>query len=164
MNKDPRHLHRALVMESRAVARSRIFAKKARMEERGDLRALFRAATRSQEVALRRCLMMLRGKIDSDLGAVLEGFLRETGRRQETYQDLEAQATAAGDGLAAATYQQSQQVAARQLELAQSAAAAVAAQPPRYLVCTVCGYLALDDPPDSCPVCGAIPLKFEEVK
>ncbi len=163
MNKDPRHLHRALVMESRAVARSRIFAKKARMEKRDDLRALFRAATRSQEVALRRCLMMLRGKIDSELAVVLEGFLSEAGRRRDTYQELEAQATAAGDGLAAATYQQSQQVAARQLELGREAAAVAAPEAPRYLVCTVCGYLALDEPPQSCPVCGAIPLKFEEV-
>jgi len=33
-----------------------------------------------------------------------------------------------------------------------------------YYVCQVCGYVAEDNPPDNCPVCGAVKGKFKLIK
>jgi len=33
-----------------------------------------------------------------------------------------------------------------------------------YYVCQVCGYVTEDNPPDNCPVCGAVKGKFKRVK
>ncbi len=33
-----------------------------------------------------------------------------------------------------------------------------------YYVCQVCGYISGDEPPENCPVCGAVQSKFKLVE
>lgn len=157
-----RHMDRAYSMEAKAEARAQVFVKKAQAEDRPALAAMYKAAARSAQAPLRRFLMLLRGKIEPSMEGVNQAFIRETKQRLSAYGMLAREAKENGDPMASVSFKQTSQVIERQLELFQ-AAQAQEGPPPRYLACHICGYLAVDQAPESCPVCGAVPEKFEEV-
>ena len=146
----------AFTLESRASARNQAFALKAEQEGRAQEARLLRAAARGQSVAARRLLMLLRGKISSTDENLAEAFEQELPERLQVYADYRARAA----GPAKGAFSQALEIGRRQQELFQRLKNN---QPDSYQVCTICGCLVLGDHAESCPVCGAVPEKFEAI-
>lgn len=146
----------AFALESRAAARSQAFALKAAQENRGPEARLFRALSASQSVAARRWLMLLRGKIGDTGQNLQEAFQEEMPWKLECYAQWQAR-TAGGPAKA---FEQAGEIARRQEELYHGHSPS---EETPYQVCAVCGCPALGPVTERCPVCGALPEKFQAV-
>jgi len=146
----------AFALESRAAARSQAFALKAEQENRVPEARLFRALSASQSVAARRWLMLLRGKIGDTGQNLKEAFQEETSWKLQSYAEFQSRAL---DGPAKA-FEQAREIARRQEELCHGYSLSEDAP---YQVCSVCGCPALGPVKKRCPVCGALPEKFQAV-
>lgn len=153
----------ALAAEERAAARARAFAKKAEQEGLPAWSPLFKALAEAQRVRANRWLMLVRGKVGDTAANLREAFLEESPARRHEYERLAAQAEQAGKKTLASAFAQAAQVEERCAELHGQAGPA-GPKAKAYQVCQVCGYLAEDEPPERCPVCGAVPEKFKRVE
>ena len=149
-------LKQALAQAVVAQARLEIFAQKARAQKRPRLAALFAALAASAGVHVQRFTMLLRGKVadsEANLDEALHSLLPGLA---QGYADAMAPAQGSPGGGA---LDQASRATARQQELARALA-----QDPEsdaaYMLCPVCGWLALGQAPDNCPVCGCIAAKF----
>ena len=163
LHQDPRA--KVYVAEAAGASQSEIFAKKAAMENSPRLAHFFAAAAASQKVAARRMLMLLRGKIGQDMAEVLRQAEESLMAKQELYPQAAQAAVEQGNPNAATAIEQGGQVATRLLErlrrIADLAHDGEGEGSENYLVCQICGYMIWDDPPERCPVCGAIREKFQ---
>lgn len=146
----------AFALESRASARNQAFALKAEQEGRAPEARLLRAAAQGQSVAARRLLMLLRGKISSTNENLAQAFEQELPERLQAYADYRERA----GGPAKSAFKQALEIGRRQEELYQRLNKG---QADSYKVCTICGCLVLEDHTEPCPVCGAVPEKFEAI-
>ncbi len=147
----------AFALESRASARNQAFALKATQEGRAQEAKFLRAAAKGQSVAARRLLMLLRGKIGATDENMVEAFEQELPERLQTYADYLGRAS----GPSAGAFKQALEIGRRQEELYQKLKKD---ELDSCQVCTICGCLVPGDHSDRCPVCGAIPDKFEPVE
>ncbi len=151
---------RVFARTSVSAERNRMYAMKAEKAGNAGAAKLLDAVAASESVQARRMLMHLRGKIgeiDEDLLATLAeakraGFSRDL---PEVARALEG----AGRKTAAEAFEQFAQVAETHHRLLTGLTDY--ATGPVYYVCGVCGHLAVDDPPEKCPVCGAVQKRFE---
>jgi rubrerythrin len=156
-------LKEALALAAVAQARLAVFAQKASVQGRTREAALFAALAASAGVHVRRFTMLLRGKVGDtadNLAEAAGGMLPDLLGR---YAELVAAADQAGDSVAGSALDQAAQVLSRQVELAGAAEGGPAEGEP-YLLCPVCGWLALGQAPDNCPVCGCIAAKFQPME
>ncbi len=151
----------AFAVESKAAARALAFAQKAEQEGRTHLARLFRAVAESESVHARRYLLLMRGKIGTTADNQ-EAFCREVQEHARVYPRLIEQARAGGARAAAGALEQALAVRERNLELHRQAGERGTDQGALdYYVCQVCGYMHEHEPPERCPVCGAVPEKFK---
>lgn len=147
----------AFALESRAAARSQAYALKAVQEGRSQEAKFFRAGAQAQSVAARRLLLILRGKIGNTEQNLAEGFAEELPQRLKSYEEYISRA----EGPAVSAFKQALETGRRQAELH---ARLREGRADDYQVCTICGCLVAGEPPQRCPVCGALREKFQPVE
>ena len=152
-------LAEAFATQSRLAARAGLYGQMAERQGNPALARYFKAAQSSREVHARRLLMLLRGKIPTSVTAAAEEFARETLQAQDLLaQGMEATAGIPGKGWGA-SFEQFLAVEKRLAELSPKGEEA-----DDLFICQICGYPASAEPPARCPVCGAIPEKFQKIE
>ena len=146
--------------ESTSAARNRLYATKVKREGRDQAARLLAALARGEEISARRSLTYLRGKISAIEDHLTALRKDKEALAGETYPQARAVALQTGDKSAEAALDQFEQVNAN--HVAQLAALAAEETERPYFVCQVCGYIAAEQIPDRCPVCGAVPERFKE--
>ena len=161
-DKTEKNLSYAFSAESKAAARNEVFAKKAEMEGYTQVARLFRAVSDAESVHSRRFLMLMRGKIGSTEENLQAAFENEIKANAEEYPRLIREAAEEDQEAALKAFSHARDVENRHAELYKKAINdMIAERETAYHVCQVCGYIAEDEAPDRCPVCGAIKEKFK---
>ncbi|MFN3535487.1 MAG: rubrerythrin family protein [Desulfatiglandales bacterium] len=154
----------AFAAESKASARNTAFAQKAQMEGFPQIARLFRAVAEAEAVHARRYLLLMRGKVGSTEENLKAAFENEIKANANEYPKLIKDAVEEGDSAAERAFSQSRDVEERHAELYKRALNDMISEKETvYYVCQVCGYVAEDEAPENCPVCGAVRTKFKEV-
>jgi rubrerythrin len=155
----------AFAAESKATARNSAFAAKAEQEGYSQVSRLFRAVSEAESVHARRYLMLMRGKIGSTEENLEAAFENEIRANVEEYPKLIQDANAEQNSAAEKAFAQARDVESRHAELYKHAMNDMLSERDTiYHVCQVCGYVAEDEAPENCPICGAVKGKFKEVK
>lgn len=159
-----KNLGYAFAAESKAAARNRAFAAKADQEGFPQIGRLFRSVGEAESVHARRYLMLMRGKIGSTEENLETAFQNEIRANLEEYPRLIKEASEENNSPVLTAFTQARDVEDRHAELYKKALNdMVADRATIYYVCQVCGYIAEDDPPENCPVCGAVQSKFKRI-
>ena len=162
--KTDKNLAYAFAAESKASARNSAFAQKAEQEGYSQMARLFRAVADAESVHARKYLMLMRGKIGSTEENLEAAFENEIKANAEEYPKLIAEASEEGVSAAERAFSQSRDVEDRHAELYKSAMNNMLAdRETDYHVCQACGYVSEGDPPEKCPVCGAVKGKFKQI-
>ncbi|MBI5586328.1 MAG: rubrerythrin family protein, partial [Deltaproteobacteria bacterium] len=125
---------------------------------------LFRALSDSKSVQARRCLLLLRGKIGATRENLESALALEQRDYEEEYPVLIREAEEEGQKTVQMIFSQTQELGPVLTALLEKALGDE--QTPGeldYYVCQVCGYISENRAPEKCPVCGAIPGKFQRV-
>jgi len=162
--KTEKDLAYAFAAESKAAARNEAFARKAEVEGFGNIGRLFRAVSEAESVHARRYLMLMRGKIGSTEENLRTAFENEIRANADEYPNLIKDASEENEEGAVKAFSQSRDVESRHAELYKRAMNDMLAERETlYYVCQVCGYVAEDEAPERCPVCGAVKGKFKQI-
>jgi rubrerythrin len=162
--KTDKNLSYAFAAESKASARNMVFAQKAERDGYPQIARLFRAVADAEPVHARKYLMLMRGKIGSTEENLEAAFQNEIKANVEEYPKLIREASEEGVTATERAFSQSRDVEERHAELYKSAMNNMLAdRQTDYYVCQVCGYVNEDEPPEKCPVCGAVKGKFKQV-
>lgn len=146
-------LAEAYLLESTFAARNEIFARKADHEGRPQAARLFRAMAATQKVHANKALMLLRGKAEStedNMAMALED-VEDAGT---LFNQLQQEAKGAAQGF---LDQFARTVRLHATLIGKSSESEAVS----FHVCTVCGFLAENASPATCPVCHAVASKFE---
>jgi len=163
-DKTEKNLAYAFAAESKASARNAAFAKKAEMEGYSQIARLFRAVSEAESVHARKYILLMRGKIGSTEENLETAFQNEIKANAEEYPKLIKDASDEGKEGVMRAFSHSRDVEDRHAELYKKAMNDMLAdRDTDYYVCQVCGYVAEDEAPDNCPVCGAVKGKFKHV-
>lgn len=151
----------AFAAESKASARNLAFAQKAAHEGYPQMARLFKAVAQAESVHAQRYLRLMRGKIGSTEENLESAFQHEIQAHVEEYPRLIREASQEGMEGVERAFSQSRDVERRHAELYKRAMNDLLSErETRYFVCQVCGYVAEDEAPDACPVCGAVKSRF----
>ena len=163
--KTEKNLAYAFAAESKAAIRNGAFSKKADAEGYSQIARLFRAVSEAESVHARRFLLLMRGKIGSTEENLETAFQNEIKANAEEYPSLIKDASDEGKERALKAFSNSKDVESGHAELYKKAMNDMLSdRETDYYVCQICGYVAEDNPPDKCPVCGAVKGKFKLVK
>ena len=106
----------------------------------------------------------MRGKIGTTEENLETAFQNEIKANTDEYPKLIKDAMDEGNTSAEKAFSQSRDVESRHAELYKRAMNDLMEdRNTDYHVCQVCGYIAEDEPPENCPVCGAVSGKFKQV-
>jgi rubrerythrin len=164
MSKSEEFLKEAFAGESQANRKYLAFAAKADQEGHAQAAKLFRAAAEAETVHALNHLKALQGigTTKDNLEAAIAG---ETHEFEHMYPEMIEAAKAEGHKQAERTFVFANEVekvhAALYKKLLDGLGSAQDSYP--YYVCTVCGFTAENEPPDSCPVCRAKAKAFTKV-
>jgi rubrerythrin len=163
--KTQKNLAYAFAAESKASVRNDAFARKADAEGYAGIARLFRAVSEAESVHARRYLMLMRGKIGSTEENLEAAFQSEIKANVDEYPSLIKEATEEGDEAALKAFSHARDVEDRHAELYKKAMNDMLSERETiYYVCQVCGYVAEDEAPENCPVCGAVKGKFKKIE
>lgn len=155
MHKTNTSLESAYLEEAVQAARFELFALRAE-KDRPRLAKLFRAMARAKQVHASKALMQLRGRIGDNDANLDEARATLSGLPESFSELLEAADDAPAQSLLTQFWKTSMNhkvVAGRYAPEAEAS----------YHVCTVCGFIAEGALPERCPVCHALPSKFDTV-
>ena len=146
---------------SASVARNRLCAQKAEKQGDDQKAKLLEAIARSESIKMRRALVYLRGRI-----ADVEAYMQELIVRKKQMFAEEYPATAAAyrgkqKRHEAETFARYAAVAKNHHRLLTEIEEGNIPAGTQYCVCSVCGYIAKNAAPEKCPVCNAVPNKFQ---
>ena len=161
------NLQDAFAGESQANRKYLAFAKKAEADGYPQVAKLFRAAADAETVHAHAHLRVMGG--GQDTAANLQTAINGEGFEfQEMYPGYVAEAEAEGNKPAAYSFKNALAVEETHHGLYAKALEAVKAgkdlPETEIFVCPVCGHTVLGEPPDKCPVCGALKARFFEVE
>ncbi len=160
-----KNLAYAFAAESKAAIRNEAFAKKAQAEGYSQIARLFRAVSEAESVHARRYLLLMRGKVGSTEENLKTAFENEIKANVEEYPKLIQEATDDSHEGALRAFSQARDVESMHAELYKKAMNDMLAdRKTKYWVCQVCGYIAEDEAPEKCPVCGSVKGKFKLVE
>ena len=163
-DKTEKNLAYAFAAESKASARNATFARKAEMESYSQIARLFRAVSDAESVHAHRYLLLMRGKIGSTEENLETAFQNEIKANVEEYPKLIKDASDEGNKSVLKAFSQARDVESLHAELYKKALNdMVSDRETDYFVCQVCGYISEDQPPQKCPICGAVKDKFKRV-
>lgn len=153
----------AFAAESRVAVRNQARAARADNENRPAEARLLRAVARAESVHARRLLNLMRGKIgDTDTNLAV-AFEQEIAANIRLYADMAAAARSGERKVIAAALEQTLRVESAHLDLYRALNEDPGSEAV-YHVCSICGHVAVDSIPERCPVCKAVPEKFETVE
>jgi rubrerythrin len=156
---------RSLVENQISADRNRLYATLARKDGREGLARLLTAIADAEEVQVRRTRMHLRGKVGKDAAAWSEALAQQKFHAYtREFPRIATDLYEAGQKTPGEAFEQFGQVAENHFRLleARKEAGDIPADV-QYHVCGVCGYVAETEPPQKCPVCGAVAGKFSAV-
>ncbi len=160
-----KNLAYAFAAESKAAIRNEAFAKKAQAEGYPQIARLFKAISEAESVHARRYLLLMRGKVGSTEENLETAFQNEIKANVEEYPKLIKDASEEGHEGALRAFSQARDVESMHADLYKKAMNDMLAdRETKYWVCQVCGYIAEDEPPEKCPVCGSVKGKFKLVE
>jgi rubrerythrin len=163
MTKTVKNLEEAFAGESQANRKYLAFAKRAADEYKEGIYKLFMAVAEAETIHAHRHLAQLKGirGTKENLEEALSGEMHEF---KEMYPRMVAAAIEEEDKGAEITLTHAMEVEKVHHKLFQEALDNLDDFPVRdYYVCNACGYTVADDPPDKCPVCGAVKKAFYQV-
>jgi rubrerythrin len=164
-SKTQKNLAYAFAAESKASVRNDAFARKADAEGFAGIARLFRAVSEAESVHAQRYLMLMRGKIGSTEENLEAAFQSEIKANVDEYPNLIKEATAEGEEAALKAFSHARDVEDRHAELYKKAMNDMLSERETiYYVCQVCGYVAENEAPENCPVCGAVGGKFKKIE
>ena len=145
-----------------SAARNSLHAARLRKDRRPALASLLTAISAAEDIQTRRMLMHMRGKI-GDTAAHLSAL------QQKKYDDfavvfpnLARRCNRSGLSKTAEALEQFGEVAKNHYDRISEATGSGKDESGVFFLCLVCGYICIDFPPASCPVCGAIEARFIE--
>ena len=124
------------------------------------LAGLLNAIAESEEIQARRAFMHLRGKIDDPSEYLIALKKNKFEAFSRLYPGISSELYSAGQKTTAEAFEQFGEVAKVHLDLLENVTDDIESGASGFFVCRVCGYIAADDPPSRCPVCGAVQAKF----
>jgi rubrerythrin len=151
-----------MATESASAARNRLYAAKAKKDGQTQLAKLMTAVAAGEQISARRALIYLRGKIgraESHLEALRQ---QKQAHASQLYPLGRQTAAADGDRSAEAAFDQFGKVSHNHAAVLGNPDIGTAEH--EFYVCQVCGYIALDEVPEKCPVCGAVAQRFQSPK
>ena len=164
MSRTENNLENAFAGESQANRKYLAFAKKAEAEGYAQVARLFRAAADAETIHALNHLKEL-GGIKTTKENLLEAISGETHEFQDMYPQMIKEAEAEGIKGALRSFTYANEVEKIHAGLYQKALEHLGKNEELdYHVCQVCGYTAEGEPPDKCPVCGALKKSFKKVE
>ncbi|MEW6672403.1 MAG: rubrerythrin family protein [Thermodesulfobacteriota bacterium] len=163
MSQTEKNLKEAFAGESQANRKYLAFAKQAEKEGYPQAAKLFRAAAEAETVHAHAHLRTL-GEIKSTAENLKAAVSGETFEFKSMYPDMIKTAEAEGNKAAHRSFTYANEVEEVHAKLYQKALDNLdSLSPTDYYVCSVCGYTCENEPPDTCPVCGAKKKGFSKV-
>ncbi|HHO46954.1 MAG TPA: rubrerythrin family protein [Desulfobacteraceae bacterium] len=144
---------------SRTAERSRLYAMRAVKDGQPRLAKLFLALAESKARQAQRFLVQMRGAVGPTAENVRTAFGTELNADIDRYRDLLGEAERAGSKALATGFSHSIEVDRRTMELHERLGRET--EDAAYYVCDFCGYIAVDEPPEHCPVCTAGRNRFK---
>lgn len=163
MSQTEKNLQEAFAGESQANRKYLAFAKQADQEGYAQAAKLFRAAAAAETVHAHAHLRTLGGikKTLENLKEAMEGEIHEF---KQMYPAMIAAAKEEGNKAAERSFSYANTVEEVHANLYKKAMDNLEnMEPADYYVCPVCGYTCENEPPDTCPVCGAKGKAFSKV-
>lgn len=163
MSKTEQNLREAFAGESQANRKYTAFAKQAEKEGHPQVAKLFRAAGEAETVHAHAHLRAL-GEIGNTLENLKVAVAGETHEFKEMYPEMIEVAKEEGNKRAERSFVYANEVEKVHAELYQKAIDNLdSLEQVDYYVCSVCGMTVENEPPDTCPVCGAKASAFFKV-
>lgn len=167
MTKSEENLKAAFAGESQANRKYLAFAKKAEKDGFPQVAKVFRAAAEAETVHAHNHLRELGGikSTPENIRGAIEGEHHEF---TKMYPEFLEDAKSEGNKGAERTFNLANEVEKIHHELYTNALEAVESgkdlKKQDVYICPVCGYTVEGEPPDKCPVCGAVKKVFQEIK
>ena len=156
-------LAQAFARLSKAAARRKIYSRKAAKEGRPEVARFLRAMSASEAVQAHRLFNSLIGRVDTSNEYITTVFEKEVQAILENYSEFIDNAAAERPALLHALSQlRAAETRLRSFYSPENKAVNVN-NDAEYFVCSFCGYLSTDSPPEKCPICGAPIDAFQEV-
>jgi rubrerythrin len=163
MSKTDQNLQDAFAGESQANRKYLAFAKKAEREGYKQVAKLFRAAAEAETIHAHSHLQNMDG-IGSTADNLKEAISGETHEFKSMYPQMISDARSEGMNKAEQAFIYANEVEKVHAGLYQKALDNLdSLAETDYYVCNVCGYTCENEPPDTCPVCGAKAQAFKKV-
>jgi rubrerythrin len=163
MSKSVHNLMAAFAGESQANRRYLAFAEKAEREGYSQVARLFRAAAAAETVHALNHLRALKA-VKSTAENLKEALSGETVEFREMYPGMIAAAQAEGEKEAERTFTFANEVEKVHAALFEKALRNLDDKTLRDIfVCPVCGHTVEGEPPEKCPVCGAVKKLYQKV-
>jgi len=164
MAKTEKNLQEAFAGESQANRKYLAFAKKAESEGYKQIAKLFRAAAEAETVHALNHLREL-GGIKSTKENLQEAIGGETYEFERMYPQMIKEAEEEGNKRALMSFNFANEVEKIHADLYKKALEAIGKNPEvDYHVCQVCGNTVEGEPPDKCPICGALKKMFKKIE
>lgn len=164
MSKTQKNLQESFAGESQANRKYLAFARQADKEGYPQVAKLFRAAAEAETVHAHAHLRAL-GGIGKTVENLKEAISGETFEFKEMYPDMIQAAKEEGEKAAERSFFYANKVEAVHAKLYQKALENIDnTEEFDYYVCPVCGYTCEKNPPEKCPVCGALSKSFLKVE
>jgi rubrerythrin len=164
MSKTNKNLQEAFAGESQANRKYLAFAKKADAEGYKQVAKLFRAAAEAETVHALNHLKEL-GGVKSTRENLSEAISGETHEFQSMYPQMITDAETDGVKGALRSFNLANEVEKIHAGLYQKAVEQLGNnEDVDYHVCQVCGNTVEGEPPDKCPICGALKKMFKKVE
>jgi rubrerythrin len=159
-----RRLREAFAGESQAYVRNLAYTQRAVDEGLPQVGRLFKAVALAEKVHAEEYLKYLEGVVGSTEENLRRAFESEIKVKQDIYPALVKEAFHLGREDAAWSFIRARDVEERHAKLYKDALdALVNERELDYHICTVCGYVFDDQPPEECPVCRSKRDKFQAV-
>lgn len=163
MSKTEKDLKDAFAGESQANRKYLAFAKKAEQEGYKQVAKLFRTGAEAETVHAHNHLRIL-GEIKSTKENLQTAINGETYEFEKMYPEMIEDAKTEGEKSALQSFQYAYEVEKIHAELYKKALENLGKNPEiDYYVCQVCGNTVEGDPPDKCPICGALKKMFKKI-
>lgn len=163
MSKTMENLKAAFAGESQANRKYLAFAHKADVDKMPYAARIFRAAAEAETIHAHAHLRAMKG-IGSTEENLKEAIGGETYEFDEMYPAMISQAEAEGEKAAARSMTFANEAEKVHAEMFKQALASPAKTPPKVYVCMVCGHIAEDHVPDTCPICGSKSQVYKEIE
>jgi len=163
MSNTERNMREAFTGESQAYQRYLAFAQRAADEYREGVYKLFQAVAASEKIHAQRHLSYMKGigTTADNLKQAIEGEMHEF---KTLYPRMISEAKEEKEEGPLISLSHAKEVEKTHHELFENALEDPEKFPVQdYFLCYACGYVAPGEPPDRCPVCGAVKKSFQKV-